>query len=70
MYFYVYLAKTYEIMMLCTILTFWNIFADKSPQMNEFLGHIKATPELAAMYDAIQKDAVSTGQEIIAMDTS
>lgn len=43
---------------------------DKSPQMNEFLAHIKATPELAAMYDTIQKDAVTTGQEIISMDTS
>jgi cullin-associated NEDD8-dissociated protein 1 len=44
--------------------------ADKSPQMNEFMGHIKSTPELAAMYDSIQKDAMSTGQEIVSMDTS
>lgn len=38
--------------------------------MNDFMSHIKATPELAAMYEAIQKDAMSTGQEIMAMDTS
>uniref|UniRef100_A0A0B7AHW9 TATA-binding protein interacting (TIP20) domain-containing protein n=1 Tax=Arion vulgaris TaxID=1028688 RepID=A0A0B7AHW9_9EUPU len=44
--------------------------ADKSPQMNEFMSHIKATPELAAMYDSIQKDAMSLGQEIVSMDTS
>jgi cullin-associated NEDD8-dissociated protein 1 len=45
--------------------------ADKSPQMTEFMGHIKATPELASMYEQIQKDATSTsGSDIIAMDTS
>uniref|UniRef100_A0A2C9JF10 TATA-binding protein interacting (TIP20) domain-containing protein n=1 Tax=Biomphalaria glabrata TaxID=6526 RepID=A0A2C9JF10_BIOGL len=44
--------------------------ADKSPQMNDFMTHIKATPELAAMYETIQKDATSTGQEIMTMDTS
>ncbi|XP_012944580.1 cullin-associated NEDD8-dissociated protein 1 [Aplysia californica] len=45
--------------------------ADKSPQMTEFMGHIKATPELASMYDQIQKDASATsGSEIVAMDTS
>ncbi|CAL1532474.1 unnamed protein product [Lymnaea stagnalis] len=44
--------------------------ADKSPQMNDFMSHIKATPELATMYETIQKDAMSTGQEIMAMDTS
>ncbi|GFR63434.1 cullin-associated NEDD8-dissociated protein 1 [Elysia marginata] len=44
--------------------------SDKSPQMNDFMSHIKATPELAVMYDTIQKDALSSGQETMAMDTS
>ena len=44
--------------------------SDKSPQMNDFMSHIKATSELAVMYDTIQKDALSTGQEAMAMDTS
>lgn len=45
--------------------------AEKSPQMTEFLGHIKATAELSAMLDQIHKDANSTaGSEVMAMDTS
>ncbi|KAK7091549.1 cullin-associated NEDD8-dissociated protein 1-like isoform X2 [Littorina saxatilis] len=43
--------------------------ADKSPQMNDFLQQIKGTPELNAMFDNIQKDAL-TSTEIVSMDTS
>lgn len=30
--------------------------ADKNPLLNEFLSHIKSTPELLALYESIQKD--------------
>ncbi|KAH9373876.1 hypothetical protein HPB48_016148 [Haemaphysalis longicornis] len=30
--------------------------ADKNPLMNEFLSHIKSTPDLQALYEGIQKD--------------
>ena len=44
--------------------------ADKSPQMNDFLQHVKATPELNSMFESIQKDALTTTSEIVNMDTS
>ncbi|XP_041360629.1 LOW QUALITY PROTEIN: cullin-associated NEDD8-dissociated protein 1-like [Gigantopelta aegis] len=43
--------------------------ADKSPQMNEFLTQIKSSSELAAMFEHIQKDAISTSDTTL-MDTS
>ncbi|XP_076457085.1 cullin-associated NEDD8-dissociated protein 1-like [Babylonia areolata] len=44
--------------------------ADKSPQMNDFLQQVKATQELSAMFESIQKDALSTPNEVVSMDTS
>ena len=31
--------------------------ADKHPQLNEFITQIKSTPELANLFDSIQKDS-------------
>ena len=45
-------------------------FADKSPQMNDFLQQIKGTQELNTMFENIQKDALTTTAEVISMDTS
>ncbi|KAK2169251.1 hypothetical protein NP493_1199g02046 [Ridgeia piscesae] len=44
--------------------------ADKSPLMNEFLSQIKSNPELAAMFESIQKDATTTASETSLMDIS
>lgn len=44
--------------------------ADKSPQMNDFLQQIKSTPELNAMFENIQKDALTNTEMHICMDTS
>ncbi len=35
--------------------------ADKHPQLNEFLTQIKNTPELAVMYETVQKDPLTSG---------
>lgn len=35
--------------------------ADKNLQLSEFVGHIKATPELETLYDTIQKDSGAGG---------
>ena len=32
-------------------------FTDKHPQLNEFLTQIKNTPDLANLFESIQKDA-------------
>ncbi|CAH1272693.1 CAND1 [Branchiostoma lanceolatum] len=42
--------------------------ADKSPLMMDFLSQIRASPEMATMFDSIQKDASSSSIET--MDTS
>jgi cullin-associated NEDD8-dissociated protein 1 len=31
--------------------------ADKQPQLNEFITQIKGTPDLAALFESIQKDS-------------
>ena len=47
-----------------------SVVADKSPLMNEFLSQIKSNPELAAMFESIQKDATTTASETSLMDIS
>ena len=37
--------------------TFFIYFSDKHPQLNEFLTQIKNTPDLANLFESIQKDA-------------
>ncbi|XP_052260170.1 cullin-associated NEDD8-dissociated protein 1-like isoform X7 [Dreissena polymorpha] len=44
--------------------------ADKSPQMNEFLSQIKSNPDLASMFESIQKDVMATPSDTVVMDTS
>ena len=44
--------------------------ADKSPQMNEFLSHIKSSTEMSAMFESIQKDAQASISDSMVMDTS
>ena len=36
---------------------FFSYFSDKHPQLNEFLTQIKNTPDLANLFESIQKDA-------------
>ncbi|PIK52686.1 putative cullin-associated NEDD8-dissociated protein 1-like [Apostichopus japonicus] len=43
--------------------------SDKSPQLNEFINQIRSSPELALIYESIQKDSSSHGGDSI-MDTS
>ena len=47
------------------------IFSDKHPQLNEFLTTIKNTPDLANLFESIQKDA-NSGMDAfgMAMDIS
>jgi len=33
------------------------IDSDKNPQLNEFVVHIRSSPDLQALFDSIQKDA-------------
>ena len=37
------------------------IFTDKHPQLNEFLTQIKNTPDLANLFESIQKDSNASG---------
>ena len=39
------------------IMIFLIYFTDKHPQLNEFLTQIKNTPDLANLFESIQKDA-------------
>ena len=41
-------------------------FPDKHPQLNEFLTQIKNTPDLANLFESIQKDG-SSGQHLDAL---
>ena len=36
-------------------------FLDKHPQLNEFLTQIKNTPDLANLFESIQKDSSASG---------
>lgn len=44
--------------------------ADKSAQMNEFISHIKMNPELATMFESVQRDTTMTSSETSLMDIS
>lgn len=44
--------------------------ADKSAQMNEFISHIKLNPELATMFELVQRDTTMTTSETSLMDIS
>ena len=52
-------------------LIFREIVSDKHPQLNDFLNTIKSTPDLANLFESIQKDA-SSGMDTfgMAMDIS
>lgn len=43
---------------------------DKSPQLNEFINQIRSSPELATIYESIQKDSSSSHGVESLMDTS
>ena len=43
---------------------------DKSAQMNEFISHIKMNPELATMFESVQRDTTMTTSETSLMDIS
>lgn len=43
--------------------------ADKSPQLNDFIGQIRSSPELATIYESVQKDSTSHSSDSL-MDTS
>ena len=56
----------------CTVIfnfpRLWNVyktkssfFTDKHPQLNEFLTQIKNTPDLANLFESIQKDSNASG---------
>jgi len=45
-------------------------FVDKSAQMNEFISHIKVNPELATMFESVQRDTTMTTSETSLMDVS
>lgn len=51
-------------------LSFRCFISDKSPQMNEFLSHIKSSTEMSAMFESIQKDAQASISDSMVMDTS
>jgi hypothetical protein len=53
------------------MLIFANLISDKHPQLNEFLTQIKNTPDLANLFESIQKDT-NTGVDAfgLAMDMS
>lgn len=55
--------------LLVWILFLFFFFTDKSPQLNEFINQIRSSPELALIYESIQKDSSSHGGDSI-MDTS
>ena len=42
---------------------------DKSAQMNEFISHIKMNPELATMFESVQRDTTMTSETSL-MDIS
>jgi hypothetical protein len=44
--------------------------ADKSPQINDFLNQIKSSPELAALFESVQKDVSLAATEVTLMDMS
>jgi len=46
--------------------------ADKHPQLNEFLSQIRTTPDLANLFDSIQKDSGvhANGDHVMSMDLS
>lgn len=45
--------------------------ADKNPSLSEFVGQIKATPELLPLFEIIQKDCTGSNvNEANAMDQS
>lgn len=47
------------------------LFADKNPSLSEFVGQIKATPELLPLFEIIQKDCTGSNMnEANAMDQS
>lgn len=43
--------------------------SDKSPQLNDFIGQIRSSPELATIYESVQKDSTSHSSDSL-MDTS
>ena len=45
-------------------------FLDKHPQLNEFLTQIKNTPDLANLFESIQKDSAGMDTFSNAMDIS
>jgi hypothetical protein len=49
-------------------LSFRCFVSDKSPQMNEFLSHIKSSTEMSAMFESIQKDAQASISDSMVMD--
>ena len=46
------------------------VVSDKSALMNDFLNQIKVNPELAAMFENIQRDTTMTMSETSLMDVS
>ena len=49
---------------------YYCFITDKSPQMNEFMSHIKSNSDMQAMFESIQKDATTTTSETSLMDIS
>ncbi len=47
--------------------------SEKNALMRDFIGNIRATPELSIMFDSIQrdaKDALTNSNDLVSMDTN